>query len=174
MKIERAWAMPNKNTFSISPISKLIKQEMFKSGVWIDPYANQNKLATITNDINHAYDTDYHMDALEFLIMIRKKVEQGILKVKGVLFDPVYSPRQLKECYNNIGLSLTQDMTKASYWSKQKDEIARIVPLGGKVLSFGWNSQGMGEKRGFTKTKILLVAHGGNHNDTICTVEVRR
>ncbi|MFN2102861.1 hypothetical protein ABDJ34_08100 [Finegoldia dalianensis] len=27
MKIERIWAMPNKNTFSIKPIKKLIEEE---------------------------------------------------------------------------------------------------------------------------------------------------
>ena len=30
---------------------------------------------------------------------------------------------------------------------------------------------GMGIKRGYILREVLLVAHGGNHNDTICTVE---
>jgi hypothetical protein len=51
------------------------------------------------------------------------------------------------------------------------DEIARVVRPRGKVISFGWNSNGMGEGRGFKKLKILLVYHGGAHNDTICVVE---
>ena len=29
----------------------------------------------------------------------------------------------------------------------------------------------MGKNRGFEIVEILLVAHGGHHNDTICTVE---
>jgi hypothetical protein len=29
----------------------------------------------------------------------------------------------------------------------------------------------MGKNRGFEIQEILLVAHGGNHNDTICVVE---
>lgn len=37
------------------------------------------------------------------------------------------------------------------------------------LLSFGWNSCGMGE--GFELLEILLVAHGGAHNDTICLAE---
>jgi len=41
------------------------------------------------------------------------------------------------------------------------------------VLSFGWNSAGMGEKRGFEIIEILLCAHGGGHNDTICVAEKR-
>ena len=32
---------------------------------------------------------------------------------------------------------------------------------------------GVGIKRGFEMTRILLVPHGGNKNDTICTVEVK-
>jgi hypothetical protein len=30
------------------------------------------------------------------------------------------------------------------------------------------------DKYGFNITRILLVPHGGWHNDTICTVEVKR
>jgi hypothetical protein len=41
--------MPNKNTFSIKPISKLLKEEITK-GLWIDPFANSNKFASITNN----------------------------------------------------------------------------------------------------------------------------
>ena len=37
------------------------------------------------------------------------------------------------------------------------------------VLSFGWNSTGMGS--GFEPVEIMLVAHGGAHNDTICFAE---
>lgn len=63
--IERVWAMPNKNTFSIKPIKELITNEMTE-GIWIDPFANENKLATITNDLNPEYETDYNLDALAF------------------------------------------------------------------------------------------------------------
>lgn len=64
--IQRRLAMPNKNTFDIKPIKELIQSEL-TNGTWIDPFANQNKLATITNDLNPDFDTDYHMDALDFL-----------------------------------------------------------------------------------------------------------
>lgn len=37
----------------------------------------------------------------------------------------------------------------------------------------GGNSGGIGAKYGFIIRRILLVAHGGLHNDTICTVEVK-
>ena len=41
-------------------------------------------------------------------------------------------------------------------------------------MSFGWNSGGIGKKYGFKLNRILLVAHGGQHNDTICTVDIKQ
>ena len=166
MKIERIWAMPNKNTFEIKPIKKLLEEEM-TDGLWIDPFANKNKLATITNDLNPDFDTDYHLDALDFLRLFDSN------SVDGVLYDPPFSPRQVSECYKNFGYNVTWDTTKASFWSNHKKEIARILKLGGKVISFGWNSGGIGKELRFEITRILLVPHGGWHNDTICTVEIK-
>ena len=166
--INREWAMPNKNTFDINPIHNLITNVMSeRGGVWIDPFANKNKLATITNDLNPEFDTDYHLDALDFLKMFEDN------SVDGVLYDPPYSPRQISECYNNVGYNVTNETTRASFWGNQKKEISRIVKNGGRVITFGWNSGGIGKKYGFEITQILLVAHGGWHNDTICTVEIK-
>lgn len=64
-------------------------------------------------------------------------------------------------------------MTNAGYWAKVKDECSRITKPGGIALCFGWNSNGMGKSRGFDIREILLVAHGGKHNDTICMAEVK-
>jgi len=50
MRIERIWAMPNKNTFDIKPIKELILEEM-TNGKWIDPFAN------IYQTKNHIYLT---------------------------------------------------------------------------------------------------------------------
>mgnify|MGYP003291974191 CR=1 FL=1 len=166
VNIERKWSMPNKNTFDIKPIRELLLSEI-TDGLWIDPFANKNKFATITNDLNNCFDTDYHKDALEFLHMFSDN------SVDGVLYDPPYSTRQVSECYHNVGLAVSSATTTAAFWSNQKKEIARIVKVGGKVISFGWNSGGIGKKYGFEIQRILLVAHGGWHNDTICTVEIK-
>lgn len=166
MKIVRYWCMPNKNTFDMKPIKQLLDIEVDKENyLWVDPYANSNTRATITNDLNVNFDTDYHLDALDFLKLFQNE------SVDGVLFDPPYSPRQIKECYESVGLKVTQQMTQASFYSNQKKEISRIVKKGGKVISFGWNSGGIGKKYGFEIEKIILIAHGGNHNDTIVVVE---
>ena len=167
IRIERIWSMPNKNTFEIPPIKALLEEEVDLSKYWIDPFANRNKIASVTNDLNLEYDTDYHLDALDFL----KLFEDA--SVDGVLYDPPYSPRQVSECYNDVGYTVTWDTTKASFWGNHKREISRIVKIGGKVITFGWNSGGIGYKYGFEIERSLLVPHGGWHNDTICTVEVK-
>ena len=68
MKIDRFWAMPNKNPFDIPPIKEFIDKHK-TNGIIIDPFSNKNKIATITNDLDEQYQTDYHMDALDFLKM---------------------------------------------------------------------------------------------------------
>ena len=143
IRIERVWAMPNKRTFQIPPIKKLIEEEIL-SNRWgqlcVDPFP-----------------FEYKEDATTYL--------QTIEKTPYGLFDPPYSPRQLKECYKGKG----EYDTKASTWSKWKDLMAEKVTE--KCISFGWNSGGLGKNRGFEITRILIVPHGGMHNDTICTVE---
>ena len=167
--------MPNSKTFTIKPIKELIKSELVE-GVIIDPFANEasirevmtDKQQYITNDLDTDYDTDYHMDALDFL----KQFEDN--SVDMVLYDPPYSPRQVSEVYKSLGKTVNMQTTQASYWGNQKKEIARILKPNGKVITFGWNSGGIGKTKGMEIQKILLVAHGGWHNDTICTVEIKK
>lgn len=163
MEINRVWSMPNSNTFSIKAIGDLINK--YANGVIIDPFANSNKFATITNDLDPQYDTTYHMDALDFLKMFEDE------SVDVVLFDPPYSPRQISECYKKLDMSVDMKTTQASYWSNQKAEIGRIVKPGGYVITCSWNSGGIGKKYGFDIQEILMVAHGGWHNDTIVVVD---
>jgi hypothetical protein len=164
MIIERIWAMPNKKTFSIKPIRELIDDEI-TDGVWIDPFSCGCRIASITNDLNPDVDADYHLDALEFL----KSFDDA--SVDGVLYDPPYSPRQIAECYKGVGMEVSNKTTQSTFWTNQKREISRIVRRGGKVMTFGWNSGGIGKSYGFELTRVLMVPHGGWHNDTICTVE---
>lgn len=111
IKLERAWAMPNKNTFEIHPIKKMLKEEVDNDLLWIDSFANKNKIASVTNDLNPEFDTDYHMDALDFLKTFND------CSVDGVLYDPPYSPRQISECYKNIGLEVSNKTTQSTFWS---------------------------------------------------------
>ena len=172
MIVNKAWAMPNKNTFEISPIKNLIDKYNcvnlfnYKEGfISIDPFSNNNKIATITNDLDSQFNTDYNLDALDFL----KKMNNNTIDL--VLFDPPYSPRQVAECYKKLGKSVNMETTQSSFWGNLKKEISRVTKKDSKVISFGWNSNGIGKENGFEQIEILLVAHGGNHNDTICVVE---
>lgn len=133
----------------------------------VDAFANNSKYGTITNDLNEEYDTDYHLDALDFLKLIDSE------SADCVLYDPPYSLRQVVECYKGVGREVTQETTQSSWRARHLDEIQRILKPGGKALCFGWNSNGVGKKRGFVLQEILLVSHGGSKNDTICTCEVK-
>lgn len=169
--INREWCMPNSNTFDIKPINKIITKyidivkTVNQNAIIIDPFANKNKLSNVTNDLDTAFDTDYHLDALEFLKLFEDN------SVDMVLFDSPYSPRQVSECYKKLGMTVDHKTTQSSYWANLKKEIGRIVKSDGYVITFAWNSGGIGKTLGFEIKEILLVAHGGWHNDTVCTVE---
>lgn len=167
MEINRIWAMPNSNTFKIKPIKEFVERYIEGASVIVDPFANNCKYGTITNDLNPDYDTDYHMDALDFM----KQIESESADV--VLYDPPFSLRQVVECYKNFGITVTREMTQSTWRSKHLDEIQRILKPGGVALCFGWNSNGVGKTRGFELVEVLLVPHGGSRNDTICTAEVK-
>lgn len=167
MTYNRVWSMPNKWTFQIPPIAELVSRYVGDGKGWIDPFAGETSPAEFTNDLNLERKTTHHMDALDFLRSFTGHY-------KGVLFDPPYSLRQVKECYESLGRDFTfEDSHDVGRWTKHKLNIARLLPVGGLVLSFGWNSQGMNKQNGFEVIEGLLVCHGGAHNDTIVTVEMK-
>ncbi len=165
---DRVWSMPNSDTFDIAPIGDLVDRVVDQSdGLWIDPYAGGADIADVTNDLNPEIETDYTEDAVDFLGRFGEGEVDG-----GVLFDPPYSPRQIKEVYDSVGLEVTMETTQSTFWSVAKEEIERVCSPGTVVISCGWNSGGIGKTKGFKIDEILLVPHGGWHNDTIVTVEV--
>lgn len=161
----REWEMPNSNTFDIRCIRKLIHKYLKPEMKSIDPFANKSKLAGVTNDLNPDYDTDYHLDAVDFL----KQFDDN--SIDFVFYDPPYSLRQVSECYKNVGISVTTETTQSSWRTRHINEISRILKPNGIAMCFGWNSSGVGVSRGMELIEVLLVAHGGSHNDTIVTVE---
>lgn len=174
-EFNRKWAMPNSKTFTIKPIKELILKHIDDGMTVVDPFANEctikkeiSNINYISNDLDTQYDTTYHLDALDFLKQIPSN------SVDLVLYDPPYSPRQVSEVYKSLDMTVNMQTTQSSYWSKQKEEISRIVKNGGKIITFGWNSGGIGKTKGFEIIEILLVAHGGWHNDTICTVDYKK
>jgi len=164
--------MPNKETFKIKPIKSLIHTwflyaSMMKPCYAIDPFCRNSPFndRCKTNDLDTSVEADSHLDALEFLQSFADS------SVDLVLFDPPYSPRQVSECYKKLDKTVNMQTTQSSYWGNMKKEIARIVKPNGLVITCGWNSGGMGKSNGFDIEEILMVAHGGWHNDTIVTVD---
>lgn len=149
MKIERVWAMPNHRTFEIEPIKKLITNENPQPrGCVIEPFPFESKV-----------------DCFEYLAQFPDAVgDFGLV-------DPPYSKRQVSEHYKERGIEINGWHTSAGWTAKLKDEVARVMKVGSKTITFGWNSSGLGKNRGFEIVYILLVCHGSDHNDTICTVE---
>lgn len=164
MKINREWAMPNKHTFIIKPIRELVEKYVGYGENWIDPFAGENSPAEFTNDLNLNMPTKYHLHAFDFINSLSNEFE-------GCLFDPPYSLRQVKECYNKIGITLLSKKETKYFPSYIKDAIAPKIKVGGIVICCGWDSNAFGINRGFEFIEILIVAHGGRHNDTIVTVE---
>lgn len=168
VEMRRVFAMPNAETFSIKPIGDWVRRYVESSRISVDPFARDCELATYRNDLDMATRANHHMDAEAFC---RKLVQDGV-SADLVLFDPPYSPRQISECYSSIGLNVTKEDTQsARLYKRVRDAVDALVAPGGLVLSFGWNSAGMGKTRGYELVDILLVNHGGAHNDTICIAE---
>lgn len=165
MIISKKWSMPNSETFSIKPIKELIDRYKKDGMVIVDPFARNSDIGTITNDLDPDTKAMYHKDATDFLRGLKDNMADM------VLYDPPYSARQVSESYKRLGESVNMQTTQSSYWARQKKEIARITKKGGVVITCAWNSGGIGAGLGFEQQEILLVAHGGWHNDTIVTVE---
>jgi len=164
MMINRCWAMPNKWTFKIKPIAELLKRYVGSGDNWIDPFAGMNSPAEITNDLNPKAKAKFHMRAIDFVKQLNGEYD-------GILFDPPYSGRQVKECYNDLHIDVQRDDTNAFFYWSVKRAVANKIKIGGLAISFGWNSNGFGKKLGFEIIEVLLVPHGSNHNDTIITIE---
>ena len=146
MKVYREFAIPNKRTFEILPIKNLLWNH-FGSQLYLDPFPFESRV-----------------DCFDYL----DKIDDNSYDF-GVL-DPPYTRRQVSEHYKkNNGLCSAWD-TSSGWTSKVKREMAKKIRIGGKVISFGYNSAGMNQVNGFKIIDILLVNHGGDHYDTICTV----
>ncbi len=172
MKVSRfPFTMPNRNTFSIPSINQFLLEQLKGYEIVIDPFSRNSKFGTITNDLNPDTTADYNMKADAFLKML---IDKGV-KADAILIDPPYSPRQVKECYASIGLDVTSKDTQTSKTMSTVNRLAsQLLRTGGKAISFGWNSNGVGLKNNMEKTEVHLIPHGSQLHDTIITVEVKK
>ena len=162
----RTWAMPNANTFDVKPIGDFVRR--YLNGVSVDPFARDKRWATHTNDLNPSTAAQHHLDAVAFLELLHS---QSIV-ADCILLDPPYSPRQISECYAAAGLKAgMKDTQNAALYARVRAACLPLCKVGTVVLSFGWNSAGMGAHSRFETIETMLVAHGGAHNDTICLAQ---
>lgn len=162
----RVWAMPSPHTFSIPPISTLLDRWLADRTAIVDPFCGNSTRAPLwCNDLrNGGLDTEV------FCHMIAP-----MMRGDAGLFDPPYSPRQIAEVYKAVGLKVGMAETQnAKLYKRVKDAMDALLDPGAIVICCGWNSAGFGVSRGYDLLEILLVAHGGAHNDTIVTVERKR
>jgi len=165
--ITRVWAMPSKWTFQVAPLRDIIAKYKRPGETWADPFAGFNSPAELTNDLNPASPATHHLEAVEFLRQIEGPID-------GVIFDPPYSLTQVSRSYQDLGLQFKGSENPTGGFPKARDEIARLVKPGGYVISYGWNTVGMGLKRSFEPVEYLICSHGGNRNDTLVTVERKK
>lgn len=165
--LPRFWAMPSEDTFTIAPIKDFVERYMIEGCISVDPFARNHSKPVFTNDINPETTADHHMDAVQFLQMLKdQKITADV-----VIFDPPYSPRQISEVYKAIGKKVKMRDTQSSVMMAEvRTAIEQITIRNSIVLSFGWNSTGMG-KDGWETIELFLVCHGGGHNDTICMAQ---
>ena len=160
--------MPSRWTFKIPAIDALLSRYLPDDGHgWADPFAGKSTLAQYRNDLDQRHDQPAAVEAIDFLSSFSNEF------LDGVLFDPPYSLTQVSRSYAGMGLQFRGSENPTGGFPRCRDEIARILRHGGLAISFGWNTVGMGIKRGFLPIEYLIVCHGGNRNDTLVTVERR-
>ena len=143
LRIHRTWAMPNADTFDVKPIGDFVRRYLKASTVSVDPFARNKRWATHTNDLNPATQAEHHMDAEKFLLMLATRD----VKADLVIFDPPYSPRQISECYKSVGLEVGMKETQSALlYQRVRNAIVPVLTEDAIVLSFGWNTVGMGKK----------------------------
>lgn len=163
MKFSREWAMPNSETFSILPIRALLKRYIEPGMVVIDPFARNSKIGTITNDLNPETGAQSHLDAAEFLSgLVAERVSADV-----VILDPPYSNRQIIEMYQGVGREFKAE-DDVNRYARYRRPIDNLLKVGGLVISCGWHTNGWGN---YALVEVLIVPHGGAHNDTLVTVE---
>jgi len=143
-------------TFSVRPIREWVEKNC--EGKTLNLFAGKTKLNIdeVRNDLDNEALCDYHVDALEFVRT------WGGDSFQTILLDPPYAYRKSMEMYKG---------NVCSPFRQLKDEIVKILSVGGKIITFGYHSNTMGASRGFVVEKICLLSHGGAIHDTVVSVE---
>lgn len=169
MTFDRVFSMPNSHTFKMPPVKEILDWYCKDGLLVIDPFSRDSRYAGLySNELNPKFGAPYQLDAIKFLDVILTLT----IKFDIALLDPPYSPRQISECYQQIGRPVTtEDTQNARLYKECKDRLSIVLKENEIAICFGWNSMGFGLKRGFTMEHVRLISHGAAHNDTIVTIE---
>lgn len=161
MTIERWFEMPRSMTFLMPKTRKWVEDRL--EGQVLNLFGGMTRLTYAGeidyNDLNPGIPADLRLDACDPDLWANMAASYDT-----IIFDPPYSFHQAVVTY---GMKRKQKVSLA------RDVVEFVLRPGGRVISLGWNSTGMSASRGFEKEALLLVNHGGSHNDTIILSERR-
>ena len=143
-------------TFESPKIKEWVEKN--SQGKCLNLFAGKTKLNIneIRNDIDKTMLADFHKDAVDFV-----KEYKGE-KFDTIILDPPYAYRKSMEMYNG---------NKASRFRMLADLIPSILAENGIVISFGYHSTFLSEKRNANLIKLCVFAHGGSQHCTIGIIE---
>jgi hypothetical protein len=150
---------PKKYTFEMQKLYKWTVQNCV--GKTLNLFAGKTLLSGVDEtrvDLNEEMPADFHMDAYDFVLMAK---DRG-WSYDTVIFDPPYNLRKSREKYFGV---YTSELRKI------KTELPHIINKNGIVISYGYDTTGMGKQRGFELIHVCVVNHSGDHNDTLCIIE---
>ena len=116
-------------------------------------------ITVIRVDMNDEFKPDFNMEIFEYITTAK---ELGFI-FDYIMLDPPYNLRKSREKYNGRYIG--------SY-TKIKNELIHILRDGGFISSYGYDTTGLSESRGFLKTEAGMVCHSGDHNDTLVVEEM--
>jgi uncharacterized protein YodC (DUF2158 family) len=149
---------PKRYTFEQPKLRKWVEDNC--SGKVLNLFAGTTKLDVdeVRVDIDKSVPADYYMEAESFVdLAISEK-----MLFDTIVLDPPYNLRKAREKYEGRFIGS---------FTKIKNKLINLVPVGGKVIILGYDTVGMSRCRGFEKIGICVVCHNGDHNDTLCVVE---
>lgn len=177
MEIKYIQTPPKRYTFEMKKVKEWT--ELNSKGLVLNLFAGKTKLNLneIRVDINKEMTKiDYIMDSFSF---INFWIEEKNDKFDTIILDPPYSLRKAREKYD---ISMKNSNPNVNVHNKKmigsftiiKNVISNILAPEGRVLTFGYNSTGLGNARGFKKTKLLLINHFGDYDDTMGIIEEQK
>lgn len=152
----------NRYTFRAPKIRQWVEENV--EGTVLNLFAGTTRLSCeeVRVDLNPEMPADHHIDALEFVQTIEDDFGYNPHDFGTFLLDPPYAFRKSMTKYKGF---------VASPFNMLKNAIAEVMRPNGIVMTFGYHSVSMGQKRGFMQDHLLVMYHGGAIHDTLAIIE---